>query len=242
MKTIFSIIIWVYWAICILAFFLIVSLLYVVTYPFDRYHEIPNKALKGLGRAMLTVNPGWTFDIAGADRSKVSRPTIVVANHQSFLDLPLLYLLPWSMKWVAKRELFRIPILGWIIFMTGHIGIDRQSLSSVKRLDKLVEPIGEGIPGMIFPEGTRTQTGDMKKFKSGAFKLAQRYNFNVLPVVLEGGYEAMPSGSWKVNTRQNFAISVLEPVASERYETEKALKEAVFSLMKEELLSLQSGR
>lgn len=241
MRTIFSIIIWLYWAVCIIVFFLAVSLLYILTFSFDRYNRIPNQALKGLAKVMLRVNPGWTFEIMGADPKKLARPTIVVANHQSFLDLPISYLLPWTMKWVAKKSLFKIPVLGWIIYMTGHLAIDRQSMSSVKKLDKLVEPIQKGMPAMIFPEGTRTETGELKEFKNGAFKLARRYNFNILPLVLVGGHQAMPPGSWKVDYRQHFKISVLEPIASDNFASEKELKESIFALIEQELVSLQSG-
>jgi len=213
----------------------------MLTWPFDRYNRIPNKAVKALAWTMMKVNPGWTFEVKGADAAKLSQPTIVVANHQSFLDMPLSYMLPWTMKWVAKRALFGIPIFGWIIKMSGHLGIDRKSSSSLKKLDDLVAPIKAGIPAMIFPEGTRTIDGDLRPFKNGAFKLAKRYNFQVLPIVLEGGYEAMPSGSWRVASRQHFILSVLEPVDSNKFESVTELKNTVHSLIQEELTALRSG-
>jgi 1-acyl-sn-glycerol-3-phosphate acyltransferase len=237
MQTIFSIVIWIYWTVCIIAFFCIVSILYLFTFPFDRFNRIPNRILKGLAWIMLKINPGWSFDIEGADPKKIDKPTIVVANHQSFLDLPLLYLLPWRMKWVAKRALFRIPIFGWIIYMTGQIGIDRQSMRSAQKLDELVRPIQEGIPVMIFPEGTRTESGKVKPFKNGAFKLAKRYNCKVLPVILQGAYQAMPSGSWRVAPKQHFSLSVLNPLKPEEFESENELKEAVYLLIKNEVES-----
>ena len=239
MRTLFSIFIWLYWTLCIVTFFVIVCVLYLLTFPFDRFNQIPNKTLKGLARAMLLVNPGWDFDIRGADAEKVNQPTIVIGNHQSFLDLPLLYLLPWNMKWVAKKSLFKIPILGWIIFMTGQIAIERYSLKSVKKLDKLVQPIQKGIPGMIFPEGTRTEDGNLKSFKNGAFLMAKRYNFNLLPVVHNGGYDAMPTGSWRVNPKQVFKISVLDPIHSDDYDSLEELKETAYRKINSELVRLQ---
>ena len=241
MRTLFSIFVWIYWTICIVTSFVIVSLLYLLTFPFDRYNQIPNRTLKGLARSMLMINPGWEFNIEGADAGKVSRPTIVIANHQSFLDLPLLYLLPWSMKWVAKKSLFKIPILGWIIFMTGQIAIERYSLKSVKKLDYLVQPIQNGIPGMIFPEGTRTEDGNLKSFKNGAFLMAKRYNFNLLPIVHNGGYEAMPTGSWKIKPRQTFKISVLDPIDPRNFESLEEIKEAAYHNIERELERLQSN-
>lgn len=188
---------------------------------------------------MLYINPGWKFVITGADADKVNRPTIVIGNHQSFLDLPLLYLLPWNMKWVAKKSLFKIPILGWIIFMTGQIAIERYSLKSVKKLDKLVQPIQDGIPGMIFPEGTRTEDGKLKSFKNGAFLMAKRYNFNLLPIVHYGGHEAMPTGSWRMQPRQTFRISVLDPIDPREFDTLEKLKKNTYQTIESELENLR---
>lgn len=242
MRTLFSIFIWIYWTLCIVTFFVIVSLLYLFTFPFDRFNQIPNRTLKGLARSMLAVNPGWDFIVEGAEADKVTKPTIVIANHQSFLDLPLFYLLPWSMKWVAKKSLFKIPILGWIIFMTGQIAIERYSLKSLKKLDYLVQPIQNGIPGMIFPEGTRTEDGNLKAFKNGAFLMAKRYNFNLLPIVHNGGYEAMPSGSWRIDPRQTFRISVLDPIDPQEFENTEEIKETAYLKIERELERLQKEK
>jgi len=220
----------------------IVSLLYLFTFPFDRFNQIPNRTLKGLARSMLAVNPGWDFIVEGAEADKVTKPTIVIANHQSFLDLPLFYLLPWSMKWVAKKSLFKIPILGWIIFMTGQIAIERYSLKSLKKLDYLVQPIQNGIPGMIFPEGTRTEDGNLKAFKNGAFLMAKRYNFNLLPIVHNGGYEAMPSGSWRIDPRQTFKISVLDPIDPQEFENTEEIKETAYLKIERELERLRKEK
>lgn len=188
---------------------------------------------------MLMINPGWKFIIEGAQTEKVSEPTIVIANHQSFLDLPLFYMLPWTMKWVAKKSLFKIPILGWIIYMTGQIAIERYSLKSVKKLDYLVQPIQNGIPGMIFPEGTRTEDGNLKSFKNGAFLMAKRYNFKLLPIVHNGGFEAMPSGSWKISPRQTFRISILDPINPEEFESIEEIKETAYQKIEAELERLK---
>lgn len=239
MQVLLSVLVWAWWTIVFFTYLFIVSVLYVFTLPFDRYNQIPNCALKGLAGLLMKTVPGWTFVIKGDDLSKIEKPTIVVANHQSFLDMPLLYLLPWSMKWVAKKSLFRIPIFGWIVFMTGHIGIDRKSRRSVKKLDKLVEPVQNQIPAMIFPEGTRTNSGELMPFKNGAFMLAKRYNFQVLPVVLNGGFEAMQPGSWKFNFRQEFTISVLDPLEPGKFESVKEMKDQTFQLIEEELRQIR---
>lgn len=242
MRAIFSILIWIYWALCIIVFFAVTFVVYLVTFPFDKYRKAPNQVLKLLAWLMLRVNPGWDINIKGAHPNKINIPTIVVANHQSFLDLPLLYLLPWTMKWVAKRDLFKIPFLGWIIFITGQIGIDRKHITSAKKLDKLVEPIAQGMPAMIFPEGTRSQNGKLKNFKNGAFKLSKGYGFQILPVVIDGSFEAMPRGNWTISPAQKFTISVLQPVKSNTFDTENELKAHVYALIEQELSAIRSGQ
>lgn len=239
MRTVFSILIWLYWAFCIMLFCVVITILFLLTFPFDRFKTIPNRAVGWMARMMLKINSLWSFDIRGADSSKIERPTIVVANHQSFLDLPLLYLLPWKMKWVAKKSLFRIPVFGWIIYMTGQIGIDRQSRRSVKKLDKLVEPMQAGIPGMIFPEGTRSEDGELGVFKNGAFVLAERYNFNILPVVLYGSGQAMPVGNWKIKSRQKFVVSVLDPIDTRQFGSVNNVKNRTFKMIESELAKLK---
>lgn len=239
MRTFLSTLVWAYWTVVFHFCLVLVTILFVITYPFDRYRKIPNRVLKLLAWLVIKPIPTWCVEIRGADYGKIHQPTIVVANHQSFLDIPLLYLLPWRMKWVTKKNLLRIPVLGWLTAMTGHIPIDRKSLQSFRAMDALVQPIQAGIPGMIFPEGTRTTDGSMKKYKKGAFVLAKKYNFRVLPVVLEGGYEAMPSGSWKFNFKKTFVISVLEPLDPAEFEDSNKLKDFAQQQIKDELKSMQ---
>ncbi len=240
MQKFLSALVWIYWFFCFSFFLIIVALLFIFTFPFDKYRKIPNKALKGLAWVMLKPIPTWSFQVKNADKRKVEKSVLIVSNHQSFLDMPLLYLLPWSMKWVAKKSLLRIPFLGWLIAMTGQVMIDRESLRSAKKLDTLVEPIRKGIPGMVFPEGTRTRNGLVQSFKNGAFSLAKRYNFNILPIAQNGGYETMPGGSWKFNFNQQFTVSVLEPVNPNDFKDVKVLKKEVHERISNELAEIQS--
>lgn len=240
MQNFLSALIWVYWFFCFLLFLVIAVLLFIVSFAFDPYRKIPNKALKGLGWLMLKPIPTWSFRIKGDDKFKIKQPVLIVSNHQSFLDMPLLYLLPWQMKWVAKKSLLKIPFLGWIIAMTGQVMIDRTSLRSASKMDALVEPIRQGIPGMVFPEGTRTRDGSLLPFRNGAFSLAKKYNFHILPVVHNGGYSAMPGGSWKFNFNQHFTVSVLNPVDPAEFENVEVLKNQIYHQIRTELINLQS--
>lgn len=240
MKTAASILIWAWWALCMTFFFLLMVPVWLLTLPFDRRRKIPNSMLKGLARLMFRGLPGWSVEVVGADPAKVERPVIVVANHQSFLDLPLAYFLPWPMIWVAKRSLFYIPVLGWMIRMTGHLSIDRGSRKAVHRLHSLAGPVREGMPAMIFPEGTRTADGSLGAFHNGAFKLAEEHNFTLLPLVLEGGYHAMPPGEWRLNPKQKFYVSVLDPVNPGEFDGTGELKRECHRRIREELHRLRN--
>lgn len=235
-----SILVWIYWTICFCLSLIIITALFIITWPFDKYRKIPNYILKLLGWLVLRPIPTWNFEIDIPDELNLNQPTLVVANHQSFLDIPLLYLLPWNMKWVTKKSMRKIPILGWMITMTGHIPIDRKSLRSFQALDRLIEPIRRGIPGMIFPEGTRSRDGHVQRLKRGAFRLALTHDLQIMPVVISGGFRAMPPGSWKFRFHNKFTISVLTPVPASEFENENDLKSYIHQLMQNKLDDIQS--
>jgi 1-acyl-sn-glycerol-3-phosphate acyltransferase len=184
---------------------------------------------------MLRVNPLWSITIEGVEKYKGLEPTVFVANHQSFLDLPLIYMLPWKMKWVAKKELFQIPILGWLVSITGHLSVDRGKRTAINRLDNLVEPLKDNLPVMIFPEGTRSPNGELRRFKSGAFMLAKENGFKVQPMVVNGGHRALPSNSWKLGLRQHFHLSVLDPIDPNNFDSINQLKNHVYEIIEQEL-------
>lgn len=230
---------WLYWSLLFAIFQLIIIVLLVFSWPFDPYQKVPNYALSMLAWLAIKPVPTWHFKIEGAGMAKVDGPTIVVANHQSFLDIPLLYLLPWNMKWVTKRGMRRIPVLGWMITMTGHIPVDRKSFRSFREIGRLRGPVRAGIPGMIFPEGTRSKDGHIQSLKRGAFKIAKKYDFRILPVVVNGGFYAMPPGSWKFRFHNEFTVSVLNPVSASDFKDENKLRDHVYELMRDEFDDIQ---
>jgi 1-acyl-sn-glycerol-3-phosphate acyltransferase len=189
---------------------------------------------------MMMASPKWKINIQGEDNFDPEIPTIFIANHQSFLDMALTYHLPWQMKWVSKRSLAMIPVMGWLVWLTGHLTINRKSKSALKRLDNLVQPLRDKIPVMIFPEGTRTLDGNLKRFKNGAFLLAKEHNFNVQPMVLDGGHIAMKSGSKVVDPKVNFTISVLKPIKTSDFKDLNTLKDHAYELIEKELQQIRS--
>lgn len=189
----------------------LVALVLAVTWPFDRNRAVAGRLLRLCGALVSRSFPYWRIRIDG--RWPSGRGAyVVVANHQSFLDIFALSNLPREMKWVAKRSLFRIPWVGWCFTMVGDIPVDRGEASSA--LDVLARARGyleRGMSVMMFPEGTRSRDGKLLPFKAGAFKLAVDAGVPVLPIAITGTAQGMPRGSpWVRPSR--IRIQILDPV------------------------------
>jgi 1-acyl-sn-glycerol-3-phosphate acyltransferase len=147
---------------------------------------------------------------------------VVVANHQSLLDILLLSHVPREMKWIAKEELFRVPWLGWIFRISGDIPVKRgDAESGGEALARARRYLENGMSVMIFPEGTRSKTAKLLPFKSGAFRLAIEAGVPILPIVVNGSAAGMPKGSPWVRPCRAVA-KILEPVSSAGYRPEEA--------------------
>jgi 1-acyl-sn-glycerol-3-phosphate acyltransferase len=240
MKSLFSIFAFTYFSLLFLIFFFIISLVFLLTFPFDTYRKAPNFTLSIMARCMMKASPGWKIDMQGLDKFDPSEPTVFVSNHQSFLDMALIYHLPWKMKWVAKQSLTYIPVMGWLVWLTGHLTINRSSKTALKKLDNLVEPLKDLVPVMIFPEGTRTLDGKLKPFKNGPFLLSHEYGFKLQPLVIDGGYKAMPPGSKILEPKATFRLKVLDAIDTTQFEDMKALKDHTRMVMEHQLTELKN--
>lgn len=239
MRTLFSIFVFTYFSFLFLVFFILISIVFLITFPFDRYRKAPNFTLSIMARFMMMASPFWRMDFEGTEKFDPKEPTIFVCNHQSFLDMAVIYHLPWKMKWVSKRSLTYIPVMGWLVWLTGHLTINRSSKTALKKLDNLVQPLKDLVPVMIFPEGTRTMDGELKPFKNGAFLLAMEHGFKIQPMVINGGHIAMPSGSGNLEPKVDFKLRVLDPVNVNEFEGLTELKDHVRMLMNKELQEMR---
>ncbi|MFA5391553.1 MAG: lysophospholipid acyltransferase family protein, partial [Candidatus Omnitrophota bacterium] len=142
---------------------------------------------------------------------------IIVANHQSLLDiLAVCAALPINFKFLAKRELFQIPLMGWAMASAGYIPVDRASHKSGREaMMRITRVLEEGVSVLLFPEGTRSPDGKIRAFKMGAFKLALDNKVEILPVVVDGTGQALPKKSWLVKKKSTFIVSIGKPVPIE---------------------------
>ena len=189
----------------------VVALVLLITRPFDRNRAVAGRLLRLCGAFISRTFPFWRIRIEG--RWPPGRGAyVVVANHQSFLDIFLISNIPHEMKWVAKKELFKIPWVGWAFFLVGDIALDRGDPSSaLKVMAKARRYLDRGMSVMMFPEGTRSRDGKLLPFKAGAFKLAVDAGVSVLPIAVSGTAQGMPKGSpWVRPSR--LTVRILEPV------------------------------
>lgn len=137
---------------------------------------------------------GIDIEASGMENAPTDAPFVYASNHQSMLDILVLgAVLSGDFKWAAKRELLRVPFLGWHLQLAGHVPVDRGKGPKVmaKVIERFQKVLEEGKPLLIFPEGTRSATGVLKPFKTGGFVAAVRANKPVIPVALDGTWDMM---------------------------------------------------
>jgi 1-acyl-sn-glycerol-3-phosphate acyltransferase len=185
--------------------------LWLVCRPFDRNLVVPGRFLRFVGVLLGNTYRPWKFRVEGAWPAE-GGPFVVVANHQSLLDIVLLSRMPREMKWVGKEELFKIPWIGWMLRLTGDIAVRRgDSESGGEAVAKARAYLERGMNVMIFPEGTRSRDARLLPFKKGAFRLAIEVGVPVLPVVLSGTAEGFQKGGTTVGPCDAVA-RILPPV------------------------------
>lgn len=189
---------------------------------------------------MMRVSPGWKMRFEGVEKFNPDEPTVFIANHESFMDIPFIFQLPWKMKWVVKHSMTYIPVMGWMVKLTGHLTINRSSKGALKKLNNLIKPIKDRIPVMIFPEGTRSLDGKVKTFKNGAFLLALEHGFKLQPIVITGAHEALASGAKTLSPKADFRLKVLDPVDPSDFEDMTSLKKYCRELIIQEKEKLKA--
>jgi 1-acyl-sn-glycerol-3-phosphate acyltransferase len=134
----------------------------------------------------------------GTENVPESGPFVYCSNHQSLLDVLVLGgALPGDFKWAAKRELFKIPFLGWHLALAGHVPVERKAgaRAAAEVISKFEDVLSAGKPLLVFPEGTRSENGILHPFKNGGFYASVRKNAPVVPVALEGTHHLMHKGA-----------------------------------------------
>lgn len=150
-------------------------------------------------RVACWLTPVLAF-VEGKENIEKRKSYIIVANHQTGWDIFLLYgYLPIDFRWLMKKELRKVPFIGYASEKVGHIFIDRSSpRAAIKSLEEAKSKLVNGNSVVIFPEGTRSRGKEMRPFKKGAFKLAFELDLDILPVTIVNSYKIKRKGFFNI--------------------------------------------
>ncbi|MDM8002603.1 MAG: lysophospholipid acyltransferase family protein [Bacteroidota bacterium] len=198
----------------VLLAFPVALLLWLLALAFDRRRLMNNRWMVIQGIVLTKMSPFWKVIVDGREKIDQKQAYIIIPNHQSLLDIVFFNMLRHRLRWVSKIEIFRVPLVGWEMKMVKYIELIRGNKASViKMMEKCVESLQDGISVVIFPEGTRSLTGAIGKFKTGAFQLAVKTDKPLLPVLIDGTGEIMPKkGGIIFRNRRIVRLRVLDPI------------------------------
>lgn len=180
---------------------------------------------------------GVSVSVSGTENLDPQKPYIFAANHQSQFDIFALQgFLGVDFRWLAKKELFQVPIWGPAMRRAGYIPVDRShGRQALKSLDEAAQKIAAGTSVIIFPEGTRTRDGKMQDFKAGAMILAIKSGVEIVPVAIQGTYDILPKGKLLMNPG-NVSIRAGKPIATKDYTTKD--KHKLAKILQDEVTQL----
>lgn len=233
-----SVLFWSYLIVSSSILWVFAVLLFLTTAPFDRRRRWLHLYTCAWAYHYLKLLPLWSTQIEGVERIPSGQACVLVANHQSMGDILLLFGLFRHFKWVSKRVMFRVPFIGWNMRMNNYVSLVRGDATSIEHmLNACRAHLRQGSPVMLFPEGTRSEDGQIKAFKRGAFTLATELGLPVIPIVVDGTRDILPKHGFLLRQErlQHMRVRVLAPVPVAVGDDARELGERVREQMVREL-------
>ncbi len=199
---------------------IVMATVVIIVALFSRNGNAPHLVARAWARSILFVS-GIHVHINGLENLDVDGSCILMPNHQSNFDIPvLLGCLPIQFRWLAKAELFKIPIFGRGMRGCGYISIDRSNRKSAfQSLAEAAAKIRNGVSVLIFPEGTRSWDGRILPFKKGGFVLSVDAGVPIVPIVIFNTWSIMPKDRLRIRT-QSVRMDILAPIPTSGYTRE----------------------
>ena len=243
MTYLISFLFWSYVLLSSIVLWVVAVIIFLVTFPFDRRRRLLHLFTSFWAYHYVFALPLWRARFEGKHRIDPKQTYIYCVNHQSLGDILIMFGLFRHYKWVSKRDIFRVPFIGWNMSMNGYVSLvrgDKASISMMMKDCRRHLTMGSSI--MMFPESTRSTNGQIKQFKLGAFLLAKELNLPIMPVVIEGTRDALPKHGLLLEQRAELPIHIriLEPIPADVAESAEALSELVRNRMIEGLAELRS--
>lgn len=202
-----------YWALILVTcpiFFVGALLVYLVTLPFDRRKVALHLYSCAWAVFYVSINPFWKLRVTGREHLRWRGGSVIVANHASLIDILVLFALFRPYKWVSKAENFKIPFVGWNMYLNGYVKLVRGDRESVRAmLERCSVLLRKGNPVLFFPEGTRTKDGRLQAFKDGAFELSVRHRVPIVPIAVHGTGRALPKHGLILKEQVDVHVEIL---------------------------------
>ena len=234
----------VFITIMVISFFIafpIYLILWLFTFLFDKQRFIVHR-FTCIWASLLTILMfGWRIKLFGRENLNSKDSKVIVCNHQSLLDIPILYRLRKNFKFISKAGVFKVPFLGWVMYLNKYIGIERGTIKSMaKMIQDCTDNLKQGSSILIFPEGTRSEDGKLKPFRTGAFSLAKDNQKSIVPVIIKGSSDLLTKNTLKMKPFKKITIKVLEEIPYDVIKDKPLIDivNSIHKLMSEELESL----
>lgn len=208
-----SVLFWAFIALTSVLLFPVALLLWAVTRPFDPRTRALHQFTCFWASLYTWFTPVWRVHISGKENIRRDATYVMVANHLSLVDILVMFRLFVPFSWVSKEENFRVPFIGWNMRLNGYIPLRRgDKASAAVMMDACRDALRGGTSIMMFPEGTRSRTGELQAFKPGAFQLALETGSPLLPIVLDGSQRALPKRGFVLRGKHVITVRVLPEV------------------------------
>lgn len=196
--------------------------IFALIFSIDRSFYLYYKVSKVFSKGILLIS-GIKLSVSGLENIDKKKISVFVSNHSSQYDIPALqYVIPIPISIVFKKELSKIPIFGWQLRTGPYIMIDRSNTeSALKSIEKAKKRMTEKrLSPLVYPEGTRSKTGEVQSFKRGAFYLAAKVGFPIIPVSISGASEILPKGKFKIKSGTIY-VHFDKPISTENVSSRK---------------------
>ncbi len=191
----------------------------IITWPFDKRLVSNNLFSSFWASLYIWFMPLWTVKIKNRNKLDMKKNYVFVSNHQSQLDILVIYQLYFPMRWISKAAVFKLPFIGWNMLLNGDVKLKRGDKQSIREMmDRCEQLLQQNVSITIFPEGTRSKTGIVKPFKPGAFILAKKMKKPIVPLVINNSKNALPKYSLIFRGRHKMELEVLDEIPYSRFE------------------------
>lgn len=196
--------------------------IFALIFSLDRSFYLYYKLSKVFSKGIFFIS-GIKLSVSGLENIDRNKIYVFVSNHSSQYDIPSLqYAIPVPISIVFKKELSKIPIFGWQLRTGPYIMIDRSNTeSALKSIEKAKKRMVEKkLSPLVYPEGTRSKTGEVQSFKRGAFYLAAKVGFPIIPVSVTGASKILPKGKFKIKSGTIY-VHFDKPISTENVANRK---------------------